>query len=71
MIVGCGAADQRLRLARRQRFLQRDVRRRFRVDTAHVVVVRVGVEAVDQRELELGAASMGALMYLIDQEGID
>lgn len=28
-------------------------------------------EAVDQRELELGAASMGALMYLIDQEGID
>ncbi len=27
-------------------------------------------EAVDQRELELGAASMSALMYLIDQEGI-
>lgn len=27
-------------------------------------------EAVDQRELELGAASMGALMYLIDQEGV-
>lgn len=27
-------------------------------------------EAVDQRELELGAASMCALMYLIDQEGL-
>ena len=27
-------------------------------------------EAVDQRELELGAASMSALVYLIDQEGI-
>ena len=27
-------------------------------------------EAVDKRELELGAASMGALMYLLDQEGI-
>jgi carboxypeptidase Q len=27
-------------------------------------------EAVDKRELELGAASMTALMYLIDQEGI-
>lgn len=27
-------------------------------------------EAVDQRELELGAASMGAMMYLLDQEGI-
>ncbi len=28
-------------------------------------------EAVDQRELELGAASMAALMYLIEQEGLD
>lgn len=28
-------------------------------------------EAVDQRELELGAASMSALMYLIDQEGLN
>ncbi|MEQ9008742.1 MAG: peptidase M28 family protein, partial [Ekhidna sp.] len=27
-------------------------------------------EAVDQRELELGAASMGAMMYLLDQEGL-
>ncbi|WP_111671411.1 M28 family peptidase [Algoriphagus litoralis] len=27
-------------------------------------------EAVDQRELELGAAAMAALVYLIDQEGI-
>ena len=28
-------------------------------------------EAVDKRELELGAASMSALMYLLDQEGVD
>ncbi len=28
-------------------------------------------EAVDKRELELGAASMTALIYLIDQEGLD
>jgi carboxypeptidase Q len=28
-------------------------------------------EAVDQRELELGAASMAAMMYLIDQEGLN
>ena len=28
-------------------------------------------EAVDQRELELGAASMSALMYLLDQEGVN
>lgn len=28
-------------------------------------------EAVDQRELEMGAASMAALMYLIEQEGLD
>lgn len=28
-------------------------------------------EAVDQRELELGAASMAALMYLLEQEGVD
>lgn len=28
-------------------------------------------EAVDQRELELGAASMSAMIYLIDQEGLD
>ncbi|GAB4235142.1 MAG: M28 family peptidase [Ekhidna sp.] len=27
-------------------------------------------EAVDQRELELGAASMSAMVYLLDQEGI-
>lgn len=27
-------------------------------------------EAVDKRELELGAASMSALMYLLDQEGL-
>ncbi|WP_424961512.1 M20/M25/M40 family metallo-hydrolase [Ekhidna sp.] len=27
-------------------------------------------EAVDQRELELGAASMGAMMYLLDREGV-
>ncbi|WP_420575351.1 M20/M25/M40 family metallo-hydrolase [Ekhidna sp.] len=27
-------------------------------------------EAVDQRELELGAASMAAMMYLLDREGI-
>ncbi|MDX5339742.1 MAG: peptidase M28 family protein, partial [Cyclobacteriaceae bacterium] len=27
-------------------------------------------EAVDQRELELGAAAMAALVYLIEQEGI-
>ncbi|MEP0987904.1 M28 family peptidase [Ekhidna sp.] len=27
-------------------------------------------EAVDQRELELGAASMSAMMYLLDQEGL-
>ncbi|SNT36648.1 Zn-dependent amino- or carboxypeptidase, M28 family [Ekhidna lutea] len=27
-------------------------------------------EVVDQRELELGAASMGAMMYLLDQEGL-
>lgn len=27
-------------------------------------------EAVDKRELELGAASMGAMMYLLDQEGL-
>lgn len=27
-------------------------------------------EAVDQRELELGAASMGAMVYLLDQEGV-
>ena len=27
-------------------------------------------EAVDQRELELGAAAMTALVYLLDQEGI-
>lgn len=28
-------------------------------------------EAVDQRELELGAASMSAMMYLLDQEGLN
>ncbi len=28
-------------------------------------------EAVDKRELELGAASMAALVYLIDQEGLE
>ncbi|MEQ6166356.1 M28 family peptidase [Ekhidna sp. MALMAid0563] len=27
-------------------------------------------EAVDQRELELGAASMGAMVYLLDREGV-
>ena len=27
-------------------------------------------EAVDQRELELGAASMGAMIYLLDREGL-
>ena len=28
-------------------------------------------EAVDRRELELGAASMAAMMYLLEQEGVD
>ncbi|WP_420315940.1 M28 family peptidase [Ekhidna sp.] len=28
-------------------------------------------EAVDQRELELGAASMSAMLYLLDQEGLN
>lgn len=28
-------------------------------------------EAVDQRELELGAGSMAALLYLLEQEGVD
>jgi carboxypeptidase Q len=27
-------------------------------------------EAVDQRELELGAAAMAAMVYLLEQEGI-